>query len=97
MPKKSEKDLHIEVRGRDKASTIYLCQVVEEGLLAAGVETVEVVNQQGLHVRHKPVPTLLDIIEGYDPNFFASRIRIYTEDPKGPAVTVVEELEKLDD
>lgn len=97
MEKKSHPDLHIEVRGRDRASTIYLCQVAQDALMHAGVESVEVVNQQGQHVRHKPTPSLLDIIEGYDPNFFASRVRIYTDDPKEHPVTVHEELETLDD
>lgn len=96
MLKKSEQDLHIEVRGRDKASTIYICQVAQEALLDAGVEKVEIVNQQGDHVRHKPTPSLLDIIEGYDPNFFASRVRIYTENPQPYAMRIVEQIEDIE-
>lgn len=88
MEKKQLHDLYIEVRGRDKASTVYLCQVVQDAMISAGVEKVEIVNQQGDHVRHKSVPSLLDIIESYDPSFFTSNITIQFQ-PE--VVAVVEE------
>lgn len=97
MAKKNDDDLRIEVRGRDKSSTTLLCQITEDALISAGVGKVDVINQHGDHLRHKPNSSLLDIIERYDPNFFASHIRIFIGQPEEVPIKIMESSDVLED
>jgi len=92
-----QEQLRIEVRGPERTSNTFFCNLIADALKAAGLDNMEVINQRGDDIDGLPTSELFAAAREHNPLLGLAGVAIYAEGPVMEEVVVFDNPDRFED